>query len=77
MSFFLMLNIEEDILKNSANQTVDGLPYYFFPYYRSTWVFSEFFTISSYVFNIRKKPLQVWMNVIFGWTIPLMDNTDS
>ncbi len=33
VSFFLMLNIKEDILKNASNQTVDGshwLPQYIF-----------------------------------------------
>ncbi len=35
MSFFLVLNIKEDILKNAGNQIVNGphsLAWYFFPY---------------------------------------------
>ncbi len=63
MSFFLMLNLNEDILKNAGNQTVDGprwLPLYFFPYMevngdQQLFGSSKFFRISSYVFNIRKK----------------------
>ncbi len=44
---------------------------------------SKYFKISSFVFNIRKKLIQVWNDMrvrkwlhhfIFGWTIPLILN---
>ncbi len=49
-SFFLLLNIKEDILKNAGNQTVDGphcLPQYFFPYLEINGDQQLFFKISS------------------------------
>ncbi len=67
MSFFLMLNIKKYILKNVGNQTVDGPHWrpYSFPTIevnRDQQLIgsSEFFKISSFVFNIRKKLTQVW-----------------
>ncbi len=62
-SFFLMLNIKEDILMNAGIQTVDGphwLPLYFFPNYRSQWGLTTLIFQNSFVFNIRKKLIQVW-----------------
>ncbi len=61
MSFFLMLNKKEDILKNAGNQTADG-PHDFHSILCPTMEVngdqqlfgsSKFFKISSFVFNIR------------------------
>jgi len=38
MSFFLLLNTKEDILKNVGNQTVEGTHSIFFPDNGSQWV---------------------------------------
>ncbi len=65
MSFFLMLNIKEGILKNAGNQMVmvpTDFHSIFFFYNRSQWGPTTvwFFKISSFVFNIRNKLIQVW-----------------
>ncbi len=59
MSFFLMLNIKVDILKNAGNQTVDG-PHWLsisFPTLevngdQQLFDPSKFFKISSFVLNM-------------------------
>ncbi len=68
MNVFVLLNTEEDILKNVGNRAVLGLhwlPYYCFSYYGSQWCpktawLQTFFKISSVVFSRTKKCLQVW-----------------
>jgi len=50
MSFFLLLNTKEDILKNVGNQTVNCLVL-------------TFFKISSFLFNRRMKIIQCWNNM--------------
>ncbi len=59
-----MLNIKEDILKNAGNQKVDGphwLPLHFsVSGDQQLFGSSKSFKISSFVFNIRKKLIQVW-----------------
>ncbi len=72
MSFFLMLNTKEDILKNQKVVDPEIL--------RKSmgtinWL-QTFFKTSYFVFNMRKKLIQVWndmrtWNIIFGWTVPL------
>ncbi len=62
-----MLNTKEDILKNAGNQTVDGLVDFQSISFLTMEVigdqqlfgYSKFFKISSFVFNIRKKLIQV------------------
>jgi len=55
-----MLNTKEDILKNTGNQTADG-PLSFFPYYGSKWGPTNVWIFKiSFLFNIRKKLIQVW-----------------
>ncbi len=68
MNVFVLLNTKEDILKNVGNRAVLGhhwLPSYFFSYYGSQWCpktawIQTFFKISSFVFSITKKFIQVW-----------------
>ncbi len=67
VNVFILLNIEEDILKNECNQTVDGpLP---IDLCSSFWL-QTFFKISSFMINRRKKLIHVWVNndriFIFG-----------
>ncbi len=67
MSFFLMLNIKEDILKNAGYQTVDSSIDFHSIYFPTLDVSgdqqlfgsSKFFKWSSFVFNIRNKLKQV------------------
>jgi len=67
MSFFLLLNTKEDILENDWNfGTIDFHSVFFFFYGRqwcqTTVWFQSFFKISSFVFNRRKKLIQVICN---------------
>ncbi len=64
MSFFLLLNTKGDISRNVGNQTVSGpcwLPYYFCPHHWSQQ--HTFCKISYFMFNRRKKIIQVWNNL--------------
>ncbi len=86
MSFFLMLNTKEDILKDFEEPNSCWSPLtekcngsQWGP---STFWLPAFFKISSFIFNIRKKLIQVWndmrvskwwQNLIFAWTIPLIN----
>ncbi len=59
ISLFLMLNIKEDILKNAANQVpIDfhSISFLTMEVNRDQQLFgsSEFFKISSFMFNIRR-----------------------
>jgi len=70
MSFFLLLNAKEDILKNDWNfgTTNFNIIIFFFFYYGSQWCqttvwFQLFFKISSLVFSRRKKLIQVCNNL--------------
>jgi len=68
LSFFLLLNTNEDILKNELNfGTIDFHSIFFF-YYGSQWCqttvwFQSFFKISSFVFSRIKKLIQVCNNL--------------
>ncbi len=64
----MLFYVKEDILKNAGNQTTDG-PIDFYSIYFPTmevngdqqmFVSSKFFKISCFVFNIRKKLIQLW-----------------
>ncbi len=58
MRFFLLLNIEENYLKNAGNQTVNG--FHCLPFLSLLWKsMGGGLRISSFVFNIRKKLIQV------------------
>jgi len=71
MSFFLLMNTKEDILKNVSNQTVAG-PHRL-PYYEGKILWKSMGSIKcpvtnilqiySFVFNRRKKCIQVWNNL--------------
>jgi len=69
MSFFLLVNTKEDILKNDLNfVTIDFHRIFFFFYYGSQWCqttvwFQSFFKIASFVFSRRKKLIQVCNNL--------------
>ncbi len=71
MSFSLMLNIKEDILKNAGNQTVDGpidLYSIYFPTMevsgdQQLFSSSKFFKIYYFVFN-RERFIQVWNDMM-------------
>ncbi len=73
-----MLNTKEDILKNAGNQTVDGLVDFQSISFLTMEVigdqqlfgYSKFFKISYFVFNIRKKRIQV----VFWRTKQLLSN---
>jgi len=67
MHFFLLLNTNEDIMKNVGNETVDGPHSRKKKYYGIQWLPSKsltfwlptFFKISSFVFNRGKKLIKV------------------
>ncbi len=67
MSFLLLLNIKEDILKNVGNQTVDGpqktILWKSMGHQLFVWLHT-FFKMSSFMYNRRKKLIQVWNSLI-------------
>ncbi len=78
MSFFLLLNTKENILKIIGNQTVAGTIDFHIPFGSPTTVWlPTFFKISYFVFKWRKKSIQDQHmeqhkgESILGWTFPL------
>jgi len=70
MSFFLLLKTKEDILKDVGNQTVNIVAIDFHSMFLLMWKsmatvnwLTTFFKIFSFVFNRRKKLIQVWSNL--------------